>query len=188
MDIDDLKRAWQSQIMRIDKLEEQNKQLKERLLDKSLKSNRAKLLSTYRWLLLIGLLMVPFTIVSFSHLELSPIAVWTMVAYFLLMSVANVYVYYLIYDIDMTNHSVCDNLQRVINLQLKRHRIRIGSCILGIVIISIFFYYISQDDPSLVIGGIIGGIVGGLIGLRKEREIKAMISSMKKDLEDALSE
>jgi len=187
MDLDELKKSWQSQSARLDKLEEQNRELRRCVRENKVFTKRSKLMRTYTWLIISSVVMIPFIFLTFPVLympmEITVMFVATMGA----LAVANGYVYKLIEGIDPTCISVREALGRVLNLEKSRQRIRRVSMLVVAVVISVFLFTLYRSDSHAGLSGaIVGGILGLLIGLRKEAEIKATIRAMRSDLEDAL--
>lgn len=189
MDLDELKRTWQSQSTRIDRLEEQNRELRRCVRENKVYTKRSKLMRTYTWLVIVSVLMIPFILISFPALDIDMRLAVMFVVTMGGLAIANGYVYNLIAKIDPTGMSVREALMRVLHLERMRRRIRLVSMIVSAVVVSIFFYTLYQSDGHAdLLGGIVGGIVGLIVGLRKEAEIKATIRAMKADLEDALQD
>lgn len=189
MDLDELKKAWQSQSTRLERLEEQNRKLRRSVSENKLSTKRSKLLRTYTALIVVSVVMIPFVLVSFPELGLDKMFVAMFTVMFAAMSLANAYVYMLVKGIDPTQVSLREALRRVLHLETMRRRIRWVSMSLGAIVIALFFWELyNQDAHAGFLGGVVGGVVGGLVGLRKEAEIKATIRAMKADLEDALQD
>ncbi|MDE7386252.1 MAG: hypothetical protein K2N28_03850 [Muribaculaceae bacterium] len=187
MDLDDLKRTWQSQNERIDKLEEQNQRLRERMRRNSLSGHREKLLNTYLIFIITTVVMIPFSLLVLPEICIDGIITYMLAAYFVVMGVANAWVWSLIRRIDPANQTVCENLQRVVNVQSTRRVIKICSIPLVLVTMGVLLYHLRPIEGCLE-GGIAGGIVGGIVGYRQDCKIRKMLREMRADLEDALSE
>ena len=189
MDLDELKRTWQSQSTRIDRLEAQNRELRRCVRENKVYTKRSKLMRTYTWLLITSVVMIPFVLLAFPTLDIDMGVTIMFVVTMAGLAIANSYVYMLIKKIDPTEMSVREALSRVLYLDRTRQRIRWVSMTVAVVVVSIFFYTLYQRDGHAgLLGGIVGGIVGGILGLRKEAEIKATIRAIKADLEDALQD
>ena len=187
MDLEDLKQTWQSQNERIDKLEEQNQHLRERLRRNSMSGHREKLLNTYMIFIVVTVVMIPFSLLVLPDIGIDPLITYMLAAYFVIMGVANAWVWSLIRRIDPANQTLCENLQRVVNVQTTRRAIKICSIPLVLVTVGVFLYHLRTIEGCIE-GGIIGGIVGGIVGYRQDCKIRKMLREMRADLEDALSE
>lgn len=189
MDIDQLKKSWQSQSARLDRLEEQNRELRRTVRADKLLSRRSKLLRTYTWLIVTAVVMIPFVFLAFPYLELPDNVTAMFAVTMAVLALFNWYVYRLIARIDPTEMSLREALGRVVHLEVTRRRLRIWSMAIGVVVIGVFLYVLyEKEDYSPLIGAIVGGVVGLICGLRKEAEIKAQIRAMKEMLRDALRE
>lgn len=187
MDLEELKKAWQSQSARLDKLEAQNLELKLSLRRNKITTNRSKLMNTYRALMIIAFVMVPVVFISFSKLGIADWLTFVYAATLLLLGFANTYVYLLIQKIRPGELSLRETLRTVLELEKTRHNIRVVSIFVVIIVMVLLLYSLCDNgDYAPAIGGLTGGIIGMIIGLRKEAHIKAMIRSIKEDLRDAL--
>ena len=187
MDLEELKRTWQSQNERIDKLEEQNQRLRARLQSNSLNGYREKLLNTYMVFVVVSVIMIPFCLLILPEIEIDRQMTYLLAGYFVLMGMANAYVYSLIRRIDPGNQTICENLQRVVNVQSTRRYIKMWSLPIVLVTVGAFLYHLRSFE-GLIEGGVVGGIVGGIVGYKQDLKIKKMLHAMRADLEDALSE
>lgn len=187
MDLEELKKAWQSQSARLDRLEEQNLELKRSLRRNKISTNRSKLINTYRVLTVLAFVMTPVITVSFRMIGID---LWLAILYaatMLALGFANMYIYLLIRKISPGELSVREVLKNVLNLERSRHRIRMASMTVTLIVVVLFIYALCDDgDYSMMIGGILGAVIGLIIGLRKEASIKATIRAIKADLKDAL--
>lgn len=187
MDIDQLKKTWQSQSARLDRLEEQNRELRRTVRDDKLLGRRSRLLRTYTWLIVVSVVMIPFVLLVFPYLEL-PLNITVMFAVTMsVLALMNSYIYRLIERIDPTAMSLRDTLAHVVGLEVSRRRIRYCSMAIGVVVVAVFLYtlYVNGEYSPLC-GAVLGGVIGLVCGLRKEAEIKAQIRAMKDVLSDAL--
>lgn len=187
MDIDQLKKTWQSQSARLDRLEAQNRELRRTMREDKLLGRRSRLLRTYTWLIVLSVVMIPFVLLVFPHLEL-PLYISVMFAVAMsVLALMNSYVYRLIERIDPTAMSLRDMLAHVVGLEISRRRLRYCSMVIGVVVIAVFMYTLYENEEySPMCGGVVGGVIGLVCGLRKEAEIKAQIRAMKEMLRDAL--
>lgn len=187
MDIDELKRAWQSQAARIDNLEERNRELYRSVRSSHIDTQRSRLLSSYVMFIVVCLLLIPFVIVSFPYLVVDK---WATVAYvcaMVILTIFNSYIYMLIRKVDLTRCSVKEALSRLLLLECRRRQLRYVSMTMAVMVLAVFFYELYDvDNLSGIIGGVIGGVLGGLLGLSKEAKIKRIIRSIKQDLQDIM--
>ncbi len=189
MDLEQLKKTWQSQSVRIDRLEEQNRELCRTVRADRLLGRRSRLLRTYRWLIIAGLVTIPFILLAFPRLDIPCGVTVLFVVTMAVLALFNSYVYRLIMRIDPTAMSMRDTLARVVRLEVARRRLRRCSMAIGGVAVAFFLYVLyEKGDYSPLIGGVVGGMAGAICGLRKEAEIKAQIRAMKEMLRDALRE
>ncbi len=187
MELEELKRSWKEQSARLDKLEIQNAELRRKLDSSRISGSKGKLMRIYRALMIVSLVMIPFTLISF-HTLLMPFYVnIIMAAFFAQCAIVNFYVLMLIKEIDITRVSVKDALSMVINLMNVRHRLRIVEFVLMVPVL-VLLVYTMLPETSMLIGGICGGVLGSIVGLKKEFEIRALLRGMRADLEDLLSE
>lgn len=189
MDIEELKQAWQAQTTRLDRLEQQNRELRLKLNENRIDSKRSKLLRTYTGLLWVSVLMIPAVIIAFPYLGLDW---WATGAYVLGMAVLAVFngvVYGMIRRLNLTDMTLQHALEHVLKIERTRRILRWIGMGVGAVVVVTFMYSLWIDgEHSAVIGGIVGGIAGGIVGLRKEREIKAIIRSMAADLRELMED
>ena len=187
MDFDELKKSWQEQSVRIERLEKQNRYLTQQVRFSSLATKRSKLLRDYRILVIVAILMLPFIVMSFPIIGVtSRTEVFFMFGMAALV-VINAYILFYIKSIDITRLSVRDALTKVFALERKRLILRYVSIAIAVCIISMMLYDLYFiGEIAAITGACVGGVVGAILGLRKEMEIRAIIKDMREDLEDAL--
>lgn len=187
MELEDLKKSWQEQTARLDKLEQQNAELRLKLNSNRLSGSKGKLQRIYRSLTIMSIVMIPISLITFKAIGIPYYVNIMMAAYFAQSAVVNFYVLMLIKEIDITRVSVKDALAMVINIFKTRRRLRIVECILVIPLMFMLFYSFISDS-SAIVGAIVGGVTGGIVGLKKEFEIRALLRDMQADLQDLLSD
>ena len=186
MELEDLKKSWQSQSARIDRLEAENARLRRNIEGSRVNGSRAKLLRTYRVLCIVALFMFPGCFFSLTQLDIPQYVVTIFALFFAQAALVNFYVYMRIKEIDLTRVSVKETLEMVISITKLRQRLRIVEIVLALPVIILFFLSLYHSDSYGLIGAVFGGVAGGIIGLRKEFEIRALLRSMQADLEDLL--
>lgn len=188
MNIDEIKSKWQSHDARLVQLEEQNRLLERKIRNNSLNAGRSRLKRTYLTLAIVGAVMIPVALVAFHELGINT---WVTVLYavaLLAMTIANLYVLQLINKLDFTQMTLCESMERVVYLEQTRCRLRIYMIVLALFVVAALLYDLYQYNISSFWGGVAGGVIGGLAGLKKERETRNVIRSMKADLADAVRE
>ncbi|MDE6084771.1 MAG: hypothetical protein K2G40_00005 [Muribaculaceae bacterium] len=188
IELEELKKSWQSQSARIDRLENENARLRRKVEGSRINGSRGKLLRTYRVLCIVSLVMMPFCIMSFPRLDIPSYLTVVFAIFFAQATLVNFYVYMRIREIDITKVSVKDALEMVISLTRLRQRLRLLEMVLALPVIVLFFLALYQNDSYGLIGGIFGGVIGGIVGLKKEFEIRGLLRSMQSDLEELLGD
>lgn len=189
MDIDELKKQWQSMELRVAQLEQDNRRLLSRISSDRTMGLRQKLMNRYRAMVAVCV----FSPVWISLMDnLYDISLWIDVCYtlfFLVMAVANGYVYMFIRRINHSTMSVKDALIAATNLEIMRRRLNILGYVLAIPLLAIMFYaFYEIGKPEIIYGAWTGLAIGCVCGLIYERKNRNLIKDLRQTLAAELSE
>lgn len=185
MDLDEMKRSWQSLETRVSRLENENTRLSEKLRKSSAGSLKHRLQRNCVLMMCFGLLapsiMIPIRDeIGFS---LRFIAVYT--AFCWLMAALDFYLYYRLKRIDLNVLTVKDACLQAARFGVLRQRLWLLSVTLLVPVLFYLFYEIVRfDDVYMLVGAAAGGLIGLIAGLRKDRKIRRMIRDFCRSLED----
>lgn len=189
MDLDKLKHDWQQLELRIDKIENENKRLAERLKKNSATGVKCRLTARYGRMTIICILS-PIWMVLFDYtINVDTSLYISYVVFFAIMSVTTGYVWWKLRNIDYMSMSVKDALIAVYKTEIlcKTHN-RIGY-ITGFPLIIFLMIYIYQlDQQPLIIGAWIGLIIGGSLGTYIKIRNRQLLKKMKQTLAEEISE
>lgn len=189
MNIDELKRQWKSMELRIGQLEKDNKQLLSRISGDRMKGVRGKLMARYRAIIMVCIFSPLWIVLMDKTLNLDDEIIIIYTFFFLVMALANYYMYKLIAKIDCYKMSIKEALVATTKVEDTRQKVKLLGWILAVPLVIILFRVFSEMGHPEVIYGACGGIViGGLIGYFVERKTRRLIRELRQTLSDALAD
>lgn len=187
MDIDELKSQWKSMELRIDRLEKDNKNLLSRISNERVKSVREKLLARYRAIIMVCIFS-PLWIVMMDkvwNLDNEILIVYTF--FFMVMALANYYMYQLIGKVDCSKLTIKEALIAVTKVEETRQKVKLLGWIFGLPLIIIMFdVFKEMGHPEIIYGACVGLVIGGVVGYLVERKTRRLIRELRQTLADAL--
>lgn len=187
MNIDELKSQWKSMELRIDRLEKDNKSLLSRISNERMKSVREKLLARYRAIIMVCIFS-PLWIVMMDkvwNLDNEILIVYTF--FFMVMALANYYMYQLIGKVDCSKLTIKEALIAVTKVEETRQKVKLLGWIFGLPLIIIMFdVFKEMGHPEIIYGACVGLVIGGVVGYLVERKTRRLIRELRQTLADAL--
>lgn len=189
MDIDKLKKQWQSMELRIEQIEKDNKRLLARISNDRVKGVRKKLLT--RYLALVALCVIsPAWILLFNEhyrVDVDVLIIYTF--FFLVMGLVNWYIYKLIDGIDCSVMTTKEALTAVTKVEETRSKGKLLGWILAVPLVIILFRVFSEmGRPEVIYGAYFGLIVGGICGYIFDRKTRRLIRELRQTLDKELDE
>lgn len=187
MNIDELKSQWKSMELRIDRLEKDNKSLLSRISNERMKSVREKLLARYRALIIVCIFS-PIWMLMMNELYQVDVEVSIVYAFFfLVMALANYYMYRLIGKVDCSTMSIKEALVATTKVEETRQKVKLLGWIFGLPLIIIMFdVFKEMGHPEIIYGACVGLVIGGVVGYLVERKTRRLIRELRQTLADAL--
>ena len=189
MDIDDLKSQWKSMELRINQLEKDNKSLEMRITRDHMKGVREKLMARYRAIIMVCIFS-PIWMLMMNELYQVDVEVSIVYAFFfLVMALANYYMYQLIGKVDCSRMSIKEALVATTKVEETRQKVKLLGWILGLPLILILFDVFNEiGHPEVIYGGFAGIVIGGVIGYFIERKTRRLIRELRQTLADAIAD
>ena len=189
MDIDDLKSQWKSMELRINQLEKDNKSLEMRITRDHMKGVREKLMARYRAIIMVCIFS-PIWMLMMNELYQVDVEVSIVYAFFfLVMALANYYMYQLIGKVDCSRMSIKEALVATTKVEETRQKVKLLGWILGLPLIIIMFdVFKEMGHPEIIYGACVGLVIGGVIGYFIERKTRRLIRELRQTLADAIAD
>lgn len=189
MDLDGLKSQWKSMELRINQLEKDNKSLEMRITSDRMKGVREKLMARYRAIIMVCIFS-PIWMLMMNELYQVDVEVSIVYAFFfLVMALANYYMYRLIGKVDCSTMSIKEALMATVKVEETRQRVKLLGWILGLPLILIMFdVFKEMGHPEVIYGACAGLVIGGVVGYFIERKTGRLIRELRQTLADALSD
>lgn len=189
MDLDGLKSQWKSMELRINQLEKDNKSLEMRITRDRMKGVREKLMARYRAIIMVCIFS-PIWMLMMNELYQVDVEVSIVYAFFfLVMALANYYMYRLIGKVDCSTMSIKEALMATVKVEETRQRVKLLGWILGLPLILIMFdVFKEMGYPEVIYGACAGLVIGGVVGYFIERKTGRLIRELRQTLADALSD
>lgn len=189
MDLDGLKSQWKSMELRINQLEKDNKSLEMRITRDRMKGVREKLMARYRAIIMVCIFS-PIWMLMMNELYQVDVEVSIVYAFFfLVMALANYYMYRLIGKVDCSTMSIKEALMATVKVEETRQRVKLLGWILGLPLILIMFdVFKEMGHPEVIYGACTGLVIGGVVGYFIERKTGRLIRELRQTLADALSD
>lgn len=189
MDIDELKSQWKSMELRIDRLEKDNKQLLSRISSDRMKGVRGKLMTRYRSVIMVCIFS-PIWMLMMNELYQVDVEVSIVYAFFfLVMALANYYMYRLIGKVDCSKLSIKEALVATTKVEETRQKVKLLGWILAVPLTIIMFDVFEEiGHPEVIYGACAGLVIGGVVGCLVERKTRRLIRELRQTLNDALAD
>lgn len=189
MDIDELKSQWKSMELRIDRLEKDNKQLLSRISSDRMKGVRGKLMARYRSIIMVCVLSPSWIVLMDRMLSLDDEIFIIYTFFFLVMALANYYLYRLIGKVDCSVMSIKEALVATAKVEDTRQKVKLLGWILAVPLMIIMFDVFQEiGHPEVIYGACAGLVIGGLVGYLVERKTRRLIRELRQSLADALAD
>ena len=189
MDIDELKSQWKSMELRIDHLEKDNKQLLSRIRGDRMKGVRGKLMARYRSIIMVCVLSPSWVVLmdKIWNLDNEILIIYTF--FFVVMALANYYMYRLIGKVDCSVMSIKEALVATAKVEDTRQKVKLLGWILAVPLMIIMFdVFEEMGHPEVIYGACAGLIMGGVVGYFVERKTRRLIRELRQTLADALAD
>ena len=190
MDIDGLKSQWKLMELRINQLEKDNRSLEMRITRDRMKGVRGKLMARYRSLIVVCMLSPSWIVLMdrmYPHLDNEVAIVYTF--FFVVMALANYYMFRLIAKIDCSVMSIKEALIVTTKVEDTRQKVKLLGWILGVpLIIMMFDVFKEMGHPEVLYGAYVGILIGASVGYLVERKTRRLIRELRQTLADALSD
>lgn len=189
MDIDELKSQWKSMELRIDHLEKDNKQLLSRISGDRMKGVRGKLMARYRSIIMVCVLSPSWVVLmdKIWNLDNEILIIYTF--FFVVMALANYYMYRLIGKVDCSVMSIKEALVATAKVEDTRQKVKLLGWILAVpLMIIVFDVFEEMGHPEVIYGACAGLIMGGVVGYFVERKTRRLIRELRQTLADALAD
>ena len=189
MDIDELKSQWKSMELRINQLEKDNKSLEMRITRDRMKGVRGKLMARYRSLIVVCIFS-PIWMLMMNELYQVDVEVSIVYAFFfLVMALANYYMYRLIGKVDCSVMSIKEALVATTKVEETRQKVKLLGWILGLPLIIIMFdVFKEMGHPEIIYGACVGLVIGVVVGYFIERKTRRLIRELRQTLADAIAD
>lgn len=189
MDLDGLKSQWKSMELRINQLEKDNKSLEMRITRDRMKGVREKLMARYRAIIMVCIFS-PIWMLMMNELYQVDVEVSIVYTFFfLVMALANYYMYRLIGKVDCSTMSIKEALMTTVKVEETRQRVKLLGWILGLPLILIMLdVFKEMGHPEVIYGACAGLVIGGVVGYFIERKTGRLIRELRQTLADALSD
>lgn len=187
MNIDGLKSQWKSMELRINQLEKDNKSLEMRITRDHMKGVREKLMARYRAIIMVCIFS-PIWMLMMNELYQVDVEVSIVYAFFfLVMALANYYMYQLIGKVDCSRMSIKEALVATTKVEETRQKVKLLGWIFGLPLIIIMFdVFKEMGHPEIIYGACVGLVIGGVVGYLVERKTRRLIRELRQTLADAL--
>ena len=109
--------------------------------------------------------------------------------FFLVMALANYYMYRLIGKVDCSVMSIKEALVATTKVEDTRQKVKLLGWILGLPLIIIMFdVFKEMGHPEIIYGACVGLVIGGVVGYLVERKTRRLIRELRQTLADALAD
>lgn len=182
MNIEDLRRSWNTLDTRVDELEESTRELERRITANRVTTSRDKLKTIARNMAITCFAAI---MTSFPLWKMSSTMVLILCVFFLVMGGIQVHTYLTTDAINLSRMTVAEALKSVYDLEKMRWRKRALGMITGIpLLLYMLYFFHSIDEPVIFYGGCTGVAVGATIGLIINHRNVELLKEMRRELED----
>lgn len=190
MDLEQLRRAWQSTQVDNRRLAEENRRLLRSLASGRITGSQRKLRNDYIRVAILGLLL-PILAPSLVYILALPL--WCAVVYALFgifMATLNGLFAFWIDDLDLMSMPVTEALSRAVDILRRQRQLHMCGIICGGAVVgSIAVCAIDVAEYYMIVGFIVGlgvGLVIGLLKYRRQRRLARSIRDELRGLQDAI--
>lgn len=182
MNIEDLRRSWNTLDNRVDELEESTRELERRITANRITTSRDKLKTIARNLAIACFAAI---MTSFPLWKMSSTMVLILCVFFLVMGGIQVHTYLMTDAVNLSRMTVAEALKSVYELEQMRWRKRAFGMITGIpLLLYMLYFFHSIDEPVIFYGGCTGVAIGATIGIIINHRNVELLKEMKRELED----
>ena len=168
MDIDQLRKKWQTLDINTDNLAKENLRLKKKLIASRALSISSRLQKRVINMAIISFL-TPFLLVLANRPEhiFSIPTLWCVAVFMYIVGALQIFFVIKLRRTDIIQLPMVDAIRQVAHRMVLMRRIKITECILGCVPIFLMFHdlYLAGQYP-LTFSGIVGGLIGVAVGLK----------------------
>lgn len=189
MDIDELKKQWQSMELRVEQLEKDNRRLMTRISRDRFAGLRGKLMARYRLMIIVCVISPVWMLLLEDVYGVGRVLNVCYASFFVITALANAYIYYLFHKIDYSIMTVKEALTATTHLEITRCRLRmLGWLMVVPLLVMMFqaFYETGQDE--VIYGAWFGLIIGAIVGTIFDRKTRRLIRQMRQTLTEELDE
>lgn len=154
-----------------------------------MKGVREKLMARYRAIIMVCIFS-PIWMLMMNELYQVDVEVSIVYAFFfLVMALANYYMYQLIGKVDCSRMSIKEALVATTKVEETRQKVKLLGWILGLPLIIIMFdVFKEMGHPEIIYGACVGLVIGGVIGYFIERKTRRLIRELRQTLADAIAD
>lgn len=183
MEIDELKKQWQSLRVRVDSLEADNRRLASELAAGRIQTTRSKLVRLYRLNGLCGFLL-PLLAPLMVKIGFEDWLAIVYGVYGILLGCLNLWFSWSIGKADLIGTPVVEAVSKAIAIRKRQNVIRIVGIVFGAPVIASMFMQAADKSPDSMLAGMGAGlIVGLLIGIKKARQASKLGKSLQQEIE-----
>lgn len=184
MDIDELKKSWQSLDSKLDGMKTQIDELRH---GKTL-GHRDSIMRKYKVLFMVCLMMIFVSINLCSKPEVGNVMGILLAIYFAIHAVLGFIIHSRFSKIDYSRMNIKELLIEVTNAHILRSRFKIAGYCMMVPVLVALLGKLYVENVHMFYGGVIGGIIGLIVGLAIDRKIERQIREMKENLRLELQE
>lgn len=182
MNIEDLRRSWNTLDTRVDELEESTRELERRITANRVTTSRDKLKTIARNMAIACFAAI---MTSFPLWKMSSTMVLLLCVFFLVMGGIQVHTYLMTDAVNLSRMTVAEALKSVYELEQMRWRKRAFGMLTGIpLLLYMLYFFHSIDEPVIFYGGCTGVAIGATIGLIINHRNVELLKQMRRELED----
>lgn len=168
MDIDQLRKKWQTLDINTDNLVKENLRLKKKLTTSHALSISSRLQKRVTNMAVISFL-TPFLLILANRPEhiFTVSTLWCVAVFMYIVGALQIYFVIKLRQTDIIELPMVDAIRQVAHRMVLMRRIKITECILGCAPVFMMFrdLYLAGQYP-LTVSALIGGLIGGIVGLR----------------------
>ena len=189
MDIDELKKQWQSMELRVEQLEKDNRRLMTRISRDRFAGLRGKLMARYRLMIIVCVISPVWMLLLEDVYGVGRVLNVCYASFFVITALANAYIYYLFHKIDYSIMTVKEALTATTHLEITRYRLRMLGWLMVVPLLVMMFQAFYETGQDEVINGawfglILGAIVGTIFDLKTRRLIRQMRHTLTEELDE----
>lgn len=183
MDIEQLKKQWQSLDTRTEKLQADTAAVARRIANGDIRSTQGKLARTYRANIFVAATLIPIGIFMLPDLGIGNVAVALYCIFGAIMAVVNAVMYRNISSVPLTSLPVVHAIAKAMSFARQRRlqlwvSIPAGALLTGMLLLE----FLDHSETALFAGGAVGVVVGALIGWTKCRRQSRYLRTLMQEL------